>query len=548
MARWVCLGLLLAVFLGHAKSQEAGVVIRELMWPSWAPGFDPVLCDDEICRRLRHFLYPTLFGVDLTTGMVELADEGNNGLVTTPFSPGVAIQRLRLREDKLWSDGVPVTAYDVLFSAIIDARLTGGRRTETIRSLRVNGLFEIEIAYFYADCVTPEISNLVIVPAHVHDPQFRAEVEAFDFDGDIHERFMAFYRSYARYRRVDFYSKPPSVTSGVLQFGSYRPFFDVRYRTDSGSGGYIAVDPQSVRGTGIFSIIEGSTNLYLNAQPEEILNHRDDETLTFTFLSSLERLYVQWRTHLSDGRPHPVLGDAAVRRAIQHGVDVGRLMQQAVLGLGQPLPAYQPPGSWAYNNDLAPIAFEPDLARQMLYEAGWRDQGGDGVLDCVSCATASPGTRLSFTLYVTDSMPYVQVAAQELQRQLRSIGIEVNLQDGIEPGGGAYLLREDSLVSPDPGIVFSPDWLNGQPGVSNRGLYQNANVNQFLMQARSAEQCNTELRIQAYHEIDRLFQADPPGLWLFSVDRIVVSKGIQGITASSAYEPLANFLEWSVGP
>jgi hypothetical protein len=539
--------LLLVLGLGQVKSQDAGVVIRELMWPGWSAGFDPIICDDEICRRLQHFLFPTLFGVDLATGMITTADDSNNGLVTTPFMPGVSQQALRLREDKVWSDGTPVTAYDVLFSAIIDARLSGGRRTAMIRSLRVNGPFEIEIAYFYADCVTPEVSNLVVVPAHVYDPQFRGDVEAFDFSGDIHERFAQFYRSYSRYWDVDFYSNPLAVTSGLLRFDTYRPFFDVRYRSATGDIGYIAVDPRSVRGTGIFSILEGSTNFYLNPQPEEILNHLGDETLTFTPLPSVERLFLQWRTNLDDGRPHPILGDPAVRLALQKGVDVQRLIALALLGQGEPLASYQPSGSWAYDTGLQPVPYDLPAAQRMLYDAGWRDAGADGALDCVACSTASPGTRLTFTMYVTDSQPYVFIAAQDLQRQLRALGVEMNLRDGIEPDGDAYLLRTDSLLSPDPGLMFSPDWLNGQPASSNRGNYQNAELSELLMQARNAEQCDVNLRREAYQAIDRLFQADPPALWLFSPDHFIVSKGIQGILPSG-YEPLANFPEWSVGP
>src|SRR5690606_6075787 len=76
---------------------------------------------------------------------------------------------------------------------------------------------------------------------------------------------------------------------------------------------------------------------------------------------------------------HPILGDVNVRKAISHAVDHDALNEGAYAGTGIPVGGAMLPQSWAYNENLQPHAFDPELAMQLLEDAGWVDADGDGI-------------------------------------------------------------------------------------------------------------------------------------------------------------------------
>jgi peptide/nickel transport system substrate-binding protein len=78
--------------------------------------------------------------------------------------------------------------------------------------------------------------------------------------------------------------------------------------------------------------------------------------------------------------PHPILSDSRVRRALSLATDrqglVNRLQGgHATIGTSPIVSAL-----WAHEPACA-LPYDPDMARALLDEAGWRDENGDGVLD-----------------------------------------------------------------------------------------------------------------------------------------------------------------------
>src|SRR5262249_23245738 len=69
-------------------------------------------------------------------------------------------------------------------------------------------------------------------------------------------------------------------------------------------------------------------------------------------------------------KSNPALKDPRVRRAIAMALDTTRFATDFLLGLGQPAKSPVPPGSWAYNQSLQPIPFDPAQAKSLLQEAG----------------------------------------------------------------------------------------------------------------------------------------------------------------------------------
>jgi len=57
------------------------------------------------------------------------------------------------------------------------------------------------------------------------------------------------------------------------------------------------------------------------------------------------------------------------------------IIDGVLLGLGKPATGPYKPGTWAYNQDVRAYPYDPQKAKALLAEAGWRDTDGDGTLD-----------------------------------------------------------------------------------------------------------------------------------------------------------------------
>jgi peptide/nickel transport system substrate-binding protein len=127
------------------------------------------------------------------------------------------------------------------------------------------------------------------------------------------------------------------------------------------------------------------------------------------------------RDRTDRGKPHPILADANVRRAIALALDRGRMVQ-AVFGPYGEVP-YGPVSRllWIRRGLPAPAKQDTLRARQLLAKSGWFPRAEDGVL-------VRDGRPLELALnYPLTSEVRKQIALQ-VQEQLRRIGIQIDLQ------------------------------------------------------------------------------------------------------------------------
>lgn len=151
-------------------------------------------------------------------------------------------------------------------------------------------------------------------------------------------------------------------------------------------------------------------------------------------------------------RPHPVLGDLVVRRALAKLVDVRGIVAGPLAGLARPMTGPYPPGSDGADPSVAPPAFDPAAARAELAAAGWKP-GPDGVL-------TKNGIRLSLTvLRPAASNPQFTVPCELLAETAAPLGIRIDVVP-TPPGGiidagrrgrfdGALLVWTADAIEPD---------------------------------------------------------------------------------------------------
>ncbi len=120
-------------------------------------------------------------------------------------------------------------------------------------------------------------------------------------------------------------------------------------------------------------------------------------------------------------RPHPVLGDRAVRRALSMATNRERIVQAVFDSLGTVARAPAPRVYLPDDLGLTTLDFDVAAARALLDSAGWVASGSDSV-------RSRNGVRLRIQVAVPAASPNRDRMLVLLQDQLRSVGAEIVVQ------------------------------------------------------------------------------------------------------------------------
>lgn len=134
-------------------------------------------------------------------------------------------------------------------------------------------------------------------------------------------------------------------------------------------------------------------------------------------------------------RHFPPFADLRVRRAIAHAIDRELIVKTILDGQVSIVNGPIQPLSWAYEPNVTTYPFNPATANALLDSAGW-SRRANGV-------RSKDGKPLSFTLITQAGFTIRENVAQALQRQLRDVGIDVQVK----------------LID---GTAISPVWFSGE--------------------------------------------------------------------------------------
>lgn len=560
-----------------AEPAGRGVITIE---PTSDDGFigalNPIACRLTDCETLTDLMFPTLYAVDPATGLAIEAAPGNYGLVAEIAPTTDPVQTIRLRDDLTWTDGTPITAYDVFYSymGMISGFGTFGRAeriNRQISGMRVLDDYTLEVGLRQPDCTVPNNMNMPVVPHHVFDPELRETIADFGGLEDIEQHTLFWFdRVYrlARLSVLDFneFNDNPTVTAGNYVFDSADLPRYTRLRTNIGAQS-LQFAQQTEPISPVQNFLNGDTNILLNPPLEEranLLAAPDVQVAQypgpFMYAINLNLAAPNDPQDAFDENgdpveqaPHPIFGDMRVRRALQLALDVPELIDAAYQGYGTQVAANQHPASWAYDETLAPIETDLFEAARLLTEAGWRDTNGNGLRECVNCLYARPGTLLAFELRHAGEDERLALL---IARQLGAVGIDILPSGaGIEEVRAvarnqtysAYLERLDTAfpIDPDQSALFSREADVVGSG-TNTGSYYNPEVEALMQEARTLPDCDVQRRAELYHEIQAILQADQPYIWLFAPDDMIVASG--GVLGFDPYpqQPFWNVRDWVV--
>ncbi len=441
----------------------------------------------------------------------------------------------KLRDNLTWQDGQPLTAEDVAFTVDL-MRNPAFPIPDDIRNLwnnvQVTAFDDTHIQFLLPEPFAPFMDYLTfgIVPKHLlgdMDPQAILDAP-----------FNLQPVGSGPYQFGDLISENDQVTGVVLNAwdGYYagRPFLDqvVFHYYPSSQAAYEDYKQGNLLG---ISFVD-------NGILPDVLK---DPTLD-VYSSRLPRLSLVLLN--LDNSSAPFFQDQALRQALMEGINRPLIIDQ-YLG-GQAIVANGPilPGSWAYNENLPTVAYDPDKAVADLKAAGYTIPAAGGQV------RSKDGVALEFELVHPDIPPYTQIA-ESIRDNLSMLGVQVTLtavpydqlvNDYLSPRNYQAALVDLNLThSPDPDPY--PFWHQAEiTGGQNYSKWDDRRASEYLEQARvSISQAQRE---RLYRNFQNLFADAMPALPLyFPIYNYAVSTRVRGVSMGPLYQASDRFAtinEW----
>ncbi len=251
----------------------------------------------------------------------------------------------------------------------------------------------------------------------------------------------------------------------------------------------------------------------------------------------VEWLWVNNSANGQLGTPHPVLGDPAVREAIDLAIDRQGILDDVLGGFGTLSNSLIYAGFGGELTEVAP--YDPEQAGEVLDEAGWVP-GGDGIRE-------KNGVRASVKFQTISGDQVRALYQQVIQQNLSEIGIETVIENvpstlmfGEAKDGGLLATGQFDLMMSRAGKVPDPtEWMvefatSTIPVAENATGYSYAwwsNERYDALVETVGSEMDPEVREQAVHEANELFAAERPAIPIYaSPTAWAWSSALSGVT------------------
>jgi peptide/nickel transport system substrate-binding protein len=412
-------------------------------------------------------------------------------------SPDGLTVRYLLRQDARWSDGLPVTAADVVWSwrAIenADNDVVSRHGYDDIRSIdapdphtvvvHLKERFAPFVGTFFAESDQP----YEIVPAHV----------------------------LARYPNINQlpFDAAPSVSDGPFRF----------VRWERGEKIVLEANPTFFEGR------PGLRRVEITFVPNEdsAINLLRTHAVDYIFQPSIETYpalhalpddRIAWIAMnayegMEFNTSHPDLADRRVRAAIVAAIDKAALTRQLTFGQDAAATEDIPNWMWAFDPSVRSVPFNPIASKALLASAGWI-AGTDGLV-------RNRGRTMDLLLATDVASATERSESLLIQAALRRIGITVNVKyypvdllyapqamGGIQHGGKFDLLVYGWYAGTDPDDSSQLTCNNLPPHGYNDPRYCSRAMD--ALQAIALNAYDRASRKAAYAKIERLLASDNP--------------------------------------
>lgn len=415
-----------------------------------------------------------------------------------------------------WQDGVPVTANDVAFSF------------DAYRDPAVGAAAENALA---------KISSVTVRDSATAVFRFREHYPTAFYDA-VYQMWILPQHLLAQVPRTDWltaaFGQHP-VGDGPYRFVSWVPGQTIELAADStfflGRPHLRHLIWKIVSGTAaaLSSVVAGQADAleYLGSPANIELARKAPQLTLYPYRgSSYAYLELNLRANGDTTRPHPVLGDREVRRALTMALD-RKAIVASVFGTYAKVPPGPMPQFWSiWDSTIQTIPFDSAGAARLLGARGWRP-GPDGI-------RVKDGQRLSVEIAVTSTSALRQQLARLIQAQWRAVGVDAQvqpldqnlLQDRLAAGRFDAVFQGFN-ADPTPASGILQHWVRGAP--DHYSHYQNDDFDRLVALAGSGAVTPAQSAAD-WRSAMNILNGDAPGIWLAAPDNVAaISSRIAGV-------------------
>lgn len=486
------------------------------------------------------------------------ADEiWNDSLGTIEFEPMLAKQwewnddnnslKLYLRENIFWSDGVPITTDDIVFTFDVysnpeaETRFIGqfenfytidGLQIDLEKSFNIISPKILEINFKEGSNPTLLDVNLEIIPKHI----------------------------WSKYKTEEYPNAKSNfepVTSGPFKLSKWERESTITLTMDSTSFLY---NPENIREI-VFKVIPdyksrvthlktGAIDLCDNIKNEDIEELRAVDDLRLISLRGREYDYIGWN-HLdpeafqeSKTTPNKFFASPDIRQALTSAINRKEIIDSYLGEFGALCKGpVSPMFKLYYDSSLPTYNYNPQSAKEILKKNGWEDKNKNGIIE-------KNNIEFSFDLYISTGNPRRNYVATIIKNNLNAVGIEANIQT-LEMGAFVERLMKrdfDAWIAgwtiPIP-IELNPYW-NSDPNIGflNFSSYQSKEKDIILdsLQLKLTQ----EEKVRLYKRLQAIFFKDEPVTFLYWWDNIIAYNSRISKIDFSVLGLVSNAWEWKI--
>lgn len=527
------LALVLSVFLAACGQQAnepggesagdpvPGGTVTLSMFSSPKGVFNPVFYEDQYDWYAMGYAFDALWAYDdnIQLNVPLLAEKWE-------FSEDGKSLTINLRKDAKWHDGKPITADDLIFTweTIADPDYTGPRyyMVEMIKGAQekhegkadsVSGLTKVDdytVKVEFTEARANTLNNLWAypIPKHIFEGVPVKDMPNHDA------------------------TKKNPIGSGPFKFKEIKPneYVILEKNPDYYVKGKPYLDQVIWKvisqDVAIAALENGEIDFLSNISPAEFDTIKAMKHIEIRETQDFGYQYLGFKLN------NPKLKDKRLRQAIAYGINRQALVDGLLRGHGSVLNQHMPKASWAYNENLEnAYPHDPEKAKQLLEEAGYKDTNGDGFVE------DPQGNPFSLRLDYPTGNEIREKSATIITEDLKKIGLNVDLAKPREFAAHADAVEKDKVEMWLMGWSLTPDpdpsgiWLSTDPW--NYPHWANEESDRLIRDAVKSPEAikDQNKRKELYTQWTELVNEELPYVFLYSQNLIEAwNKRVQGVT------------------
>ncbi|WP_316900039.1 ABC transporter substrate-binding protein [Pseudodesulfovibrio indicus] len=401
-----------------------------------------------------------------------------------------------IREDAKFSDGSPLTAEDVAYT--FNTAAASGGKVDLINMDKAEATSNHEIRITLKKRDTTFINRLVslgIVPKALHGPGYARKPVGS-----------------GPYMMVEWNEGQQMIAEVNPHYFGQKPYFKrlVFLFTDEDTSFAAAK-------AGQVDVVVVPQALAMQTVPGMVMHSVqsvDNRGLLMPFVPNAGQ-----KTDKGAPIGNNVTSDLAIRKAINVAIDRNMLVKGVLEGFGSP--AYGPCDGLPWDNPENKFKDnDPDAARKLLADAGWKDTDGDGIVE-------KNGVKAEITVLYPADRAIRQYLALAVADMIKPIGIHAIVEGKRGWDEIKHRMHSDVVVfgwgAHDPIEVYQLySSHHAGDGWNNPGYYSNAKVDEYLDGAVSADSYEASLDLWKKAQWDGKTgsnaHGDAPWVWMVNLE------------------------------